>query len=393
MGKQLVINVSTVLMTLVLSIGIVSCGNLKPEEVVDKTIASEQTDDYKKIVNQLYLDSLTSLSDKEIEIFVNTLSELRKDNPKISTYELLSYPKNDAKSGDFMVKLTFEDGVNETQIGRLIKNSEGQWKIDVLSDSIPNDQENCIVFGNDIRIALLKVLASRSIAQRQYELGMLYLESSILPHDTIQAVRLIKAASDSKYAPAMGRYGNFLLTGENGVAKNEEEGFQLVKLAADENEPYSIGVISGCYSNGIGVELDYNKSFEYASKGAALKEPESLCILGWLYDHGKGVEKDDVKAVECFRTAATMNHAGGIRNLGVMTKFGKGIPQNLKEAFRLFKKAADMGDAKACLRLGVCYAQGEGTPKDYSEAYKWLKKAVDLGNHDAIEWLRWVEHQ
>lgn len=390
MKKDYFQNLTVVLMALIISIGSVSCDNLKPEEVVDKTVSALQTEDYKEIANYLYVDTLQTLNSEETEIFVNALTELRTDKPQINSFEIMSFPNENSNNGDFKVKLIFSDGVKEIQCGRLVKDQQNKWKLDILSDSVQTI-ENETLFGQDIKIALLKVLASRSIAQRQYELGLCYLESPILKSDTVQAVRLIKAASDAEYAPALGKYGGFMLHGENGVPKNATKAFQLAEKGAEMGDSYSMYLVSDCYADGEGVEQDYNKAFEYASKGAELGNPDAICILGWCYDNGKGTKVDNTAAFECFERAAKFDNTRAIRNLGVLYEAGRGVKKDYRKAVDFYKIAAERGDTYACYRLGWCYWEGNGVEKNKNEAYKWVKKAADDGMPLAISLMKWIE--
>lgn len=390
MKKNYLQNLTVVLMALIISIGSVSCDNLKPEEVVEKTGSALQSEDYKEIAGCLYVDTLQTLNSEETEIFVNALTELRTGKPQINSFEIMSFPNENSSNGDFKVKLTFSDGVKEIQCGRLVKDQQNKWKLDILSDSVQTT-ENETLFGQDIKIALLKVLASQSIPQRQYELGLCYLESPILKSDTVQAVRLIKAASDAEYAPALGKYGSFMLHGENGVPQNATKAFQLAEKGAEMGDGYSMYLVSGCYINGEGVEQDYDKAFKYASKGAELGDPDAICRLGWCYDNGKGTKVDNTAAFECFERSANLDNIPAIRNLGILYEFGRGVPKDLKKAVELYKKAAEKGDRDACYHLGWCYFDGKGVEKNTDEAYKWVKKAADDGLPIAISLKEWME--
>ncbi|RIB23851.1 kinase-like domain-containing protein, partial [Gigaspora rosea] len=97
-----------------------------------------------------------------------------------------------------------------------------------------------------------------------------------------------------------------------------------------------------CYKYGIGVEIDYQKSFEYCKRSADLGNAYGMCSVGVCYELGEGVDQD------------------------------------YNKAFEYYKKAANMGNIGAMYNVADCYRNGIGTKRDIQSANYWSKKNRSL---------------
>lgn len=374
-------------MLLVAILALASCGNPKPEDVVSGAMTAMQQENYSELANYLYLDTLPALNESERDEFATYLAEIRKDASKIKSFEVQSFPSSTDSVGPFCVKMTYTDGVNEMQMGELKQNRDGKWSINVMIDSISKMPETHMLYGKDIKVALMKVLAGRSIPQYLFDLGLLYFDSPQLKKDTIQAVKLIKAASDAGYTPAQGRYGEYLIYGSHGVTQDQKKGIALVEKAVEKEDAYSLGVLGRCYIDGVGVDVDYKRGYEYCLKAHEEGDSDGTFLIGWCYHNGKGTTKDVTKALDYYEKAIQQNHRAALYNLGILYYDGNGIPRDYKKAVEYYLQAANQGHVSAMVNLGYCYYHGQGVKQDKNEAYRWYKKAADLGNAKAIQYI------
>ncbi|RIB01951.1 hypothetical protein C2G38_2126387, partial [Gigaspora rosea] len=100
--------------------------------------------------------------------------------------------------------------------------------------------------------------------------------------------------------------------------------------------------VSLCYHFGIGVEINYQKSFEYCKRSADLGNENGMNSVGKCYKHGKGVDQDNNKA------------------------------------FEYYEKSANMGNKGAMYNVAGCYRNGIGTKRDIQSANYWYKKNKSL---------------
>ncbi|RIB16826.1 hypothetical protein C2G38_2089848, partial [Gigaspora rosea] len=96
--------------------------------------------------------------------------------------------------------------------------------------------------------------------------------------------------------------------------------------------------VSLCYYYGIGVEINYRKSFEYCKRSADLGNAYGMCSVGKRYNYGEGVDQDKNKA------------------------------------FEYYKKSANMGSKMAMYNVAGCYRNGIGTKRDIQNANYWFRK-------------------
>ena len=123
--------------------------------------------------------------------------------------------------------------------------------------------------------------------------------------------------------------------------------------------------------------------FDLYAKAAELGNPAAQYNIGMMYSNGEGVNVDYQQAVYWFRKSSDQNFAPAKFRLGEMYYFGMGgLPRNAKTAAGLFRHGAELGDADAQMNFAVMLGSGEGTPPDRDKALYWMEKA-DAGGHPA----------
>lgn len=361
-----------------------------PKDVVDKAYTSLQEKDFQKLASILWTDSI-ELTSEDADAFVAAMNELPQDPNLIKSYEVISIPEETKTDGQFSVKVVFTDGISHTQTGLMRKDAADQWSIDVLSENHDSIAEGNAVFEN-VRYALIKTLAVKGIPKYQYQMSNLYLDKEYPKCDTVQSVRMLKAAADANYATAQAEYGEALLNGENGVKEDKAEGLKYIQKSADQGNPKGLAVLGRCYIDGNGVEMDRTKGFGLCQTAAQYGEADAEFLLGWCYDTGNGVaQKDSQKAIEYYELAAKHGSRSAYRNLGLMYDFGKGVPKDYKKASQYYLQAAEREDVDAQVNIGYMYSKGLGVEKDKTKAYEWYKKAAAQGDLTAIHNMQLLE--
>lgn len=84
--------------------------------------------------------------------------------------------------------------------------------------------------------------------------------------------------------------------GMNGFKKNEKEGFEMIKPAADAGHVIAASVVGRAYSSGAGTLINDKKSFKYNRIAAMGGDILSQKFLSAQYAIGKGVDVDDISA-------------------------------------------------------------------------------------------------
>lgn len=373
-------------------IGIVSsCGKRTPQETLQQWYETIQQGDYDKLTSAIYLDSLPPLTESEIKEYSETLKGLIGDKYKVQSFEIVSYPEETNDSGKYVVNMKYVDGISESQTGWMKKNSEGEWGIYLLTDSIKLSDEAPQML-DAMKFALVKVLSNRGIPEYQFKLGLLFInESPYVTQDTIQGVRLIKSAVDKGYSLAQGAYGYCLFHGI-GVKEDKPTAMVYLKKGADNNDPTASSLLGWCYVTGCEVEQDYEKAYELFKKGAERDDVLAIRSLGSMFCDGliPGEKKNFTKGIEYFEKASSLEDIYSTALLAQYYYFGKVVPKDYKKAFKYALIAAEGGDVPSQSLVGYLYMKGQGVQKNYDEAYKWLSKAADNGDVVAVHNKEWL---
>ena len=213
-------------------------------------------------------------------------------------------------------------------------------------------------------------------------------------------------------------------------SKNYSEALSQYHKAAEKGNLWAMDGISDMYRDGIGVEVDYQKSLEWDTKAAKGGYTISLADIGSMYYYGMGVPVNYDEAREWFNKGIERGDVGAMYCMGILYQYGHGVPQNASEAINWYSKAlkkeergnvlfvlgvvyyegngirqdlrkaiewwrksADKGFDYAMTTLGVMYQNGQGVTADANEALKWYKKAVDAGSDIAMNNIGNMYHQ
>ena len=161
------------------------------------------------------------------------------------------------------------------------------------------------------------------------------------------------------------------------------------------NHNYACTNLSGIYSRGLGVPIDFKIAKKYAIKACTLNDSKACANLGsWYFNSKKVISHKE--AIKYSKKACELNNSGGCVTLGNI--YAK-VDKDILMAKKYYLTACDLNDASACKNLGILYAQDyqylvsvKASPiliKNSSEGIGYyLKKSCSLGNNSACEMLR-----
>jgi len=180
-----------------------------------------------------------------------------------------------------------------------------------------------------------------------------------------------------------------LIDGREGVAKDEERGFELAEEGARLGCYHCKGVLAHCYFEGFGCEQDTARSLELARESAERGSRYGQLTLGKLHYLGYGgLAADDAQALAFLRLAAAQGLDEAQWELGLMYEDGDGVAQDHAEALRLYQLAAAQGHPDALYSVAFCHELGLGVRKNVAEAIRWYRRAQAAGNTDAAAQLQ-----
>lgn len=198
--------------------------------------------------------------------------------------------------------------------------------------------------------------------------------------DYDEAAVVIKIAADRGSAAALCDYGVYLMNGD-GVEKDETGAVRCWEKAAEQDfapAQYKLGV---CYMQGAcGVEKDEAKAAQYFIKAAEGGNRDSMLNMSIFYGNGIGVDVDRQKSLEYLEKAAEMEQPVACCYLGAaLTARENSSEEDLARGAKLLEKAAEMGHTEAQFIYGRCCEDGRGVEKDLAEAAGWYRRAAKAG--------------
>jgi TPR repeat protein len=114
-------------------------------------------------------------------------------------------------------------------------------------------------------------------------------------------------------------------------------------------------------------------------------DPEAQTRLGVLYSEGQGVERNYETAAGWFLKAAEQGDIYAQNNLGDMYDSGQGVDQDFGEAAKWYRKAAEADDSYAQHRLGELHGEGLGVEMNACQAFAWFNLAAAGGFPSSAE--------
>lgn len=158
-----------------------------------------------------------------------------------------------------------------------------------------------------------------------------------------------------------------------------EEEFNELLQKANNNDAKAQSYLGKCYSEGLFVDIDYNKALFWLNKALEQDECEAYNRLGVMYYYGFGVEKNENKSVELYKIAISKGSNVAKANLGISYLLGSGnLTKDQNKAFNLFLDSANNNCPIGIFQLALCYLYGRGVEKDSSLASKYLQDASNL---------------
>ena len=177
---------------------------------------------------------------------------------------------------------------------------------------------------------------------------------------------------------------------DQGVAKDDDEAFRLLILAADHpSRPnaYAQFQMGRMCSDPEEAEKWYRLAYQgFLRIEQKLPDDKLYYRLGYMNLHGLGTNKDLEKAEKYFSKAASLGNVDAVYGMGKLC-----LEIEPERAIRFFELAAKQGHTYAEYQLGKIYCFGIGVPRDLEIGMEWLRLSVDHGNEHATGLLQHVK--
>lgn len=188
---------------------------------------------------------------------------------------------------------------------------------------------------------MFTTLAENGFPPAALELFRAYKDGNGCEKDPVQSRRWLERAANYRLPAGL------LYLGAQTLEENPEEGFFLLKQAADLENMRAQYLTALCYQEGTGTEPDPNRAFEYMLLAAKQHYAPAQWQTAQWYAQGYGTEP------------------------------------SAYQAFRWTRLAAQNGEAAAQKRLAEMYEKGIGTAVNYQLAKKWAEEAQKNQNRSS----------
>ncbi len=169
------------------------------------------------------------------------------------------------------------------------------------------------------------------------------------------------------------------------MPRDEKQGFELARQAADRGHADAIAMLGYCYSVGMAVARDDAEARRLFSQATEKGSTAGQVNLGLFLVRGRGGERDTAGGVALLRKAAASGNQQAAVLLGEIFYFGEhadGTP-DFAEAHKVLLGPAEAGQAAAQNMVGVILKDGRSGQKDELEARIWFEKSAIQGNGKA----------
>jgi len=245
-------------------------------------------------------------------------------------------------------------------------------------------------------VAYFQKAADLGNPMAQLNLGVCYKTGSGVKQDDTKAIYWYKKAADQGEATAAGNLGVCYMEGY-GVPKDYAKavywlekanagGYTAIKPQLAEARS-KLGEQVPAPTQHAETTIPKKDNSKYANniEAAQKGDPKAQNTIAICYSEGSGVEKDWQQAVYWFRKAAEQGYSVAEYNLGLRYQKGEGVKRDYEQAMYWYQKAASQGVSNAMNNIGVLYKNGSGVKKDYTQAALWYQRAADKGNKKAKE--------
>lgn len=194
--------------------------------------------------------------------------------------------------------------------------------------------------------------------------------------------------------------GSFLFPLKNVSDDIKQNGFSLIKMAAEMNKANAQWYLACCYKYGWNVQSDNAQYIIWLKRSAKNKEYEAMSLLAREYIIGKNIFRDIKKAyellseledAECSVTFTCRRNYYGI--LGILYERGLEVVKDSKKAIDYYKKGSKWSDCIAEYNLARCYEEGIGLERDLDKAKEYYSKAKEHNHAKAAEALQRIENK
>ena len=194
--------------------------------------------------------------------------------------------------------------------------------------------------------------------------------------------------------------GGFLFPLKNVSEDIKQNGFSLIKKAAEMNKADAQWYLARCYKYGWNGKKDKEQYTIWLKRSAENKDYEAITELAREYILGEYISRDYKKAYELLNELENADvwvpfYCSGkyYTLLGYLYEHGLEVDKDSNKAIDYYKKGSDWDDCIAEYNLARCYEEGIGLERDLDKAKEYYSKAKEHNHSKAAEALQRIEEK
>ena len=194
---------------------------------------------------------------------------------------------------------------------------------------------------------------------------------------------------DQQYRKAIG-----LLALGNPTRQEHDDALKMLRAAADQKYAPAQTALATVYERGNLSDQDMHLALNWYEAAANQGDWIAQLSLGRIYFLGRGgVDRNTTKAQKWLQMAADSGDAAAAFYLGLLNDEGQDTPIDFTEAAKWYLRAAAAGNPLAQERLALILLTGKGvgTKRDTDSAYAWMLVSASFGNHNVDNQLQSIE--
>jgi TPR repeat protein len=191
-----------------------------------------------------------------------------------------------------------------------------------------------------------------------------------------EAAPWIESAAMLGFGRAQALWGQYLLDGVGGVARDPVAAVEWFRAAAQAGVPEGMNMLGRCFENGWGIATDFAEAVRCFRGAAEAGFDWGQYNLANMYLRGDGIAEDRAEALRWYHAAAAQGHAKSINMVARFHEEGWVVPRDPVRAALLYAASAERGDFRGQFNLGVLLAdRGE-----MEQAARWFREAARLAH-------------
>ena len=231
-----------------------------------------------------------------------------------------------------------------------------------------------------------------TLTKEFYSKGIEYYRAQDIPQHYDEAFVWISKAAEYDHPRAQAILADMYHNGL-GTQINEQKSLELTKAAAEQGDTFGQFLLGKALYLGLGAKQDRDNGtkilshvFNALEEEANSGDVHAQSSLAWIYYHLSDANNDYQKAHFWYEKAAVQGYAVAQNALGLLFERGDGVRENSQAKMVWYRRAASQGAPIGQYNLAMAL----GEQRDFDGQFTWVRRSADLHYAEAQYFLGWI---